>query len=614
MKAVGEPTTRVALVGTSSAAQAQRRRLVTGYLLCLPALAAVLVLLAWPIAFDLGVSLTDASGFEATGRFIGLANYAAIFSDPDYWEAARNTLVLVCLTAALQLTIGVLTALLLWWRFVGRSLVFLAVFIPWAFPSSFSAFAWYWLMTPPFVSFYTHSALQVRFFLEGFVGTGAWAVLSIALMSVWRGSSIIAIFALAGFNAIPEELIDYGRLEARSAWRFFWRVMVPLNRRFLLLGALVAVVISYLDFVSVYVETGGRITFPIVGTQAYMQGIFVGRVGYAAALTMTQLPIAVLLAWLGLRWVERSPRPVVRGSPLPPLRAAVPAALRAVSRSKWTSRGWRWRKRLLVGTGILAAVAVFVFHLFPLYYTGVQAVRPLSEFPLGQIFWAYEPQWDNVLDAIGKAVFWQWGLNTLVVFGVVLMLSLTASIMAGYALARFRLPGASWLARAMFCAYFVPQMAVMIPIFQVYGRTGLDNTLTGIILLYLTLTVPFATWLFYAYFQGLDRDLEEHALLDGDRWQAFRHVVLPMSWPVIIAAGLFAIGMMGSDVIYASSFTLTNDSKTLVAGLGITAIELDEWANVNASILTASLPIVIVCAALGRYFVQGLRAALIEGA
>jgi multiple sugar transport system permease protein len=390
--------------------------------------------------------------------------------------------------------------------------------------------------------------------------------------------------------------------------------MVPLNRRFLLLGGLVAVVISYLDFVSVYVETGGRITFPIVGTQAYMQGIFVGRVGYAAALTVTQLPVAILLAWLGLRWVERSPRLRVPEASFRPLPMGVAPSLRAPAGALRTSRAWLRRKRALAGAGVLAAVAVSVFHIFPLYYTAVQAVRPLSEFPRGQTFWASSPEWANVVEALNKPVFWQWSLNTLVVFGVVIVVSLTASLMAGYALARFRLPGAGWLARAMFCAYFVPQMAVMIPIFQIYGRTGLDNTRTGIILLYLTLTVPFATWLFYAYFQGMDSEVEEHAMLDGDRWQAFRHVVLPMSWPVVIAAGLFAIGMMGSDIVYASSFTLTNDSKTLVAGLGITAINLDEWANVNASILTASLPIVIGCAALGRYFVEGLRAALVEGA
>jgi multiple sugar transport system permease protein len=606
-----------AAFSTNGLRWSRRQILLTGYLLCLPAFAAVIGLLAWPLAFDVGISLTDASGFEPSGRFIGLGNFAAIVADTEYREAAGYTLLLILLTATAQLVVGVLTGVLLWWRFWGRSLIFLAVFVPWAFPSSFSAFAWYWLMTPPFVSFYTHQALQVRFWLEGVFGYGAWAVLSIALMSIWRGSSIIAIFTLAGFNAIPEELLAYGRLEAGSVWRFFWQVMVPLNRRFLLLGLLVAVVISYMDFVSVYIETGGRITFPIVGTLAYQQMFYRGQTGYASALTVTQLPIAFALAWLGLRWLDRPPRSTVRGAVTPPLSklpAPIPArALKRTARAR-TALSWRRRRRALTGAGLLAALAVFVFHVFPLYYTAVQAVRPLKEFPLGQIFWAYHPELDNVAEALSRPVFWQWSGNTLIVFSVVLLVTLTVSLMAGYSLARFELPGAAWLARVMFCAYFVPQLAIVIPIFQIYGPTGLDNTLLGIILLYLTLTIPFATWLFFAYFQGLDREIEQHAWLDGTRWQAFRHVVLPMSWPVVIAAGLFAIGMMGSDIVYASAFTLTNSSKTLIAGLGITAIELDEWANVNASLLAASLPIVVACAALGRYYVAGLRAALVEGA
>jgi ABC-type glycerol-3-phosphate transport system permease component len=83
---------------------------------------------------------------------------------------------------------------------------------------------------------------------------------------------------------------------------------------------------------------------------------------------------------------------------------------------------------------------------------------------------------------------------------------------------------------------------------------------------------------------------------------------------VIIAAGLFAVGMMGSDVLYGALFSLSNSTKTLPVGLGLTAIDLDEWANVNAAILISSLPIIAGCAALGRYYVRGLRAALLEGA
>jgi len=257
---------------------------------------------------------------------------------------------------------------------------------------------------------------------------------------------------------------------------------------------------------------------------------------------------------------------------------------------------------------------VMAFHLFPIYYTGVQAVRPLDEFYLGQTLWAYHPDLGAVREALANPVLFRWGVNTLVVFGLVLALGLPMSMLAGYGLARFRVPGARWLARVMFAAYFIPQMAVILPMFQVYNALGLDNTITGIVLLYLTLTVPFATWLFYLYFLGLAREVEEHASLDAGGRTTFLRVVLPMSWPVVIAAGLFAIGMMGSDVLYGGLFSLGNDTKTLPVGLGLTAIDLDEWANVNAAILLSALPLIAACAALGRYYVHGLRAALLEGA
>jgi ABC-type glycerol-3-phosphate transport system permease component len=596
------------------AARSRRHRLL-GLLLCAPAFAVVFGLLIYPIVFDVRLSLTDAAQFSVDGRFVGVDNYVRIFTDPYYWEAARNTAVLIAVVAAVELVVGLLTALLLWWRFWGRSLVFLAVFVPWAFPSSFSAYAWYWLLLPPFHSFYTGQAIGAKLWLEGILGTGAWQVLSMAIMNVWRGSSIIAIFVLAGLNAIPDELLDYGKLETPSRWRYLWRVVLPLNRRITALAVMVAVTITYIDFVAMYAESGGRIVVPIVGTMAYQAGLFGGQTAYAAALLVTQLPVALVLAWIGLRLVEREPReraPVEshgwRVSPAAagPVRPAVVPARSPLRR--------RLTRHAAAVAGLTAAVAVLAFHLFPVYYTAIQAVRPVNEFALGQIFWASHPDVSGIQAAVQDAVLWRWGLNTLIVFGLALAIGITLSVAAGYGLARLDLPVARWLARLMFSCYFVPQLAVILPLYQVYRALGLDDTLLGIVLVYLTLVIPFATWLFYSFFLGLDREIEEHAILDGDRVQAFLRVVLPMSWPVVIAAALFGVGMMGSDILYGALFSLTNDTRTLPAGLGISAIDLDEWANVNAAILLSALPIIAACAALGRYYVQGLRAALLEGA
>src|SRR5439155_25867565 len=100
-----------------------------------PAFLIVFVMLIYPLLFDAVESFIGAENFETGGSFVGLANYERAFSDPIYWEAVRNTVLLVAVTALFEVVVGAATALLLWWRFWGRSLVFLAVFVPWAFPT-----------------------------------------------------------------------------------------------------------------------------------------------------------------------------------------------------------------------------------------------------------------------------------------------------------------------------------------------------------------------------------------------------------------------------------------------------------------------------------------------
>ncbi|HLQ35159.1 MAG TPA: ABC transporter permease subunit [Chloroflexota bacterium] len=597
----------------------------TGYLLIAPALLLVLGVLGYPIVFDSWLSLTNAHDSQATGQFIGLDNYVRLLTSSSFWVTTRTTAFLTLTTAAVALVVGVLTALLLWWRFWGRSIVFLAVFVPWAFPAGFSAMAWYWMLMPPFHSFYTQHVLAGRFWLEGIFGLGAWQVFSIALMNIWRSSSIIAIFTLAGFNAIPEELLEYGKLETRNVWQYFWFVVAPLCRRFLVLAGLVAMVVSYTEYTSMHIETGGRIVVPVLGTLAYTETLVNGNTGLGAAVALVQVALAVLLTIVGLRLAERSREPGARSraeaAELPPFRLeARPESGLCHSEESVPNRRMshfvrHGKRRLLPAVlGSLAAVAVMTFHLFPVYYTAVQAVRPVNEIAIGNIFWAYHPNFDVLDDIVTDPVLARWTLNMFIVFGAVLIAGLAAALLAGYAMARLRIRGGPWLARAMFFSYFIPQTAIILPMYQVFNRLNLDNTLGGLILVYFSFAVPFATWLFYVYFQGFDADVEEHALLDGSRVVVFRRIVLPMAWPVIIAAGLFAIGMMGSDVFYAGTLALSNDVKTLPGGLGITAIDLNEWAQVNAAVLIASLPIMLLCAALSRYFVSGLRAALIEGA
>jgi multiple sugar transport system permease protein len=242
------------------------------------------------------------------------------------------------------------------------------------------------------------------------------------------------------------------------------------------------------------------------------------------------------------------------------------------------------------------------------------AIRPVLEDPLGNPFWTWHPTLVSVTEAFEGRNIWLWMRNTAVVMVVGVALTLTVSLLAGYALGRLRFRGRRWIARALFASYFLPQPMVLVPIYQVFLFLNLDNTLAAVVLISQTLTIPFATWLFFTYFDGLPAEIEEHASLEGSRWQVFLRIVLPMSWPVIIAAGIFAAGVLMSDFLYAGLLLVHNDVKTLAVGLGMIGISLDEFNSISGAIGLAAAPLVIACALFAPAYVRGLSAAMVEGA
>jgi multiple sugar transport system permease protein len=189
-----------------------------------------------------------------------------------------------------------------------------------------------------------------------------------------------------------------------------------------------------------------------------------------------------------------------------------------------------------------------------------------------------------------------------------------ASVAAAYALGRLRPPGFRWWRRAIFAAYVVPQTLLFIPLYQVVNTLGLDDNLLALLLIYPTLAQPFCVWMLSGYFQNLPREIEEAALIEGaSRATAFFRIILPMSRPVLVAAGIFSLGTVASDFMIASMFLLTANNQTITAGLGTFDVALDELAAV-AGVNLLAIPVVTISAILARGYVRGLTASMVEGA
>ena len=216
----------------------------------------------------------------------------------------------------------------------------------------------------------------------------------------------------------------------------------------------------------------------------------------------------------------------------------------------------RWAKAGRLGLILLATV----YCVFPIYFMLVQSLKTAQEDVFGNPLIVLHPTLENfeelferegtVRGFVGSALhrsypFLDWLGNTLVVFAGTVALTLALSIAAGYALGRLRPPGFRWWRRAIFGTYVIPQTILFIPLYQVVNALGLDDNLLALFLIYPCLALPFCIWILSTYFERLPREVEEAALLEGaSRATAFFRVILPMSRPVIVAAGIFTLGII----------------------------------------------------------------------
>jgi len=270
----------------------RQRELRTAYLLLSPTVLLLLTVLAYPLGWEVWTSFTSLSPLqEGATAFVGLENYRRQLGDPQFWWAATVTVAYAAITSVAKLSLGLGFALLLARPFRGRVLVFLAIFLPWAYPAGVSVIGWYWTLNPPTHTAYAPFMGHVKSGVDSVFGGGAWAFVSVILFNIWRGSSFIAVLLLAGINAIPPELFECALLESKSAWRRFRLVTVPLLKPFLALGVFLSLTSAFADLANVWMLTAGRIVFPVIGTHAYWLAIKAGQYGPASALSLTLVPL-----------------------------------------------------------------------------------------------------------------------------------------------------------------------------------------------------------------------------------------------------------------------------------------------------------------------------------
>ena len=273
--------------------------------------------------------------------------------------------------------------------------------------------------------------------------------------------------------------------------------------------------------------------------------------------------------------------------------------------------------RRLVTIWLPLLVFVFVL-LFPFYWMAITAVKPNNEmtnFNDFSPFWVVEPTLQHIRYLLFETSYPGWLWNTIVISVASTFLSLRAAVFAAYAIERLRFSGSRQVGLAIFLAYLVPPSILFIPLAVMVFQLGLYDTPFALILTYPTFLIPFCTWLLMGYFRSIPFELEECALIDGaSRWQILTKIILPLSVPGLISAGIFAFTLSWNEFIYALTFIQSSENKTVPVGVLTELVRSDvyEWGALMAGALIGSLPVVILYSFFVEHYVSSMTGAVKE--
>jgi multiple sugar transport system permease protein len=276
-----------------------------GYCLIGPALLILLVFVAYPFLYGIWLALSD-TYVGRPSHFVGLRNFVELYYDDIYRKTVVNTFEYTIIACLFKFILGLGMAVALNQQYPLKRFVRAAVLLPFIIPTVLGTLAWLWMFDSTFSVF---NWLLMKFGIEGpmWLGEGHWPMISIIIVNIWRGTPFFGVSFLAGMQTIPEELYDAAKVDGANAWRKFWHVTFPLLIPVTTVVTLLSVILTFADFQLIYVLTRGgpANSTQVFGTLAYWMGIYAGRLGVGAAISLTMFPVLAIVMYLTLRALRK---------------------------------------------------------------------------------------------------------------------------------------------------------------------------------------------------------------------------------------------------------------------------------------------------------------------
>lgn len=268
--------------------------------------------------------------------------------------------------------------------------------------------------------------------------------------------------------------------------------------------------------------------------------------------------------------------------------------------------------------GLLVHLPLWVLALtalFPLALLLINTFKSDAAIKVNAFTWPDGWHWENFADAWNSANYGPAFVNSIIVTVSTVTLVCLVGGMCAYGLTRFVVPGLNVILVYLFITFSLPGLLYLVPLFILWHKLNLIDTLQGIILIYVAQQIPFSVMLLRSYFIGLPRELEDAARVDGcGEFGVFQRVIIPLSWPGFASVGLIVSVASWNEFIFAQTFLPTEAMQTVsVRYAAFSGQYTQDLAGATAAATIMILPAMILFLLLQRRFVAGLTAGGVRG-
>ena len=274
------------------------------------------------------------------------------------------------------------------------------------------------------------------------------------------------------------------------------------------------------------------------------------------------------------------------------------------------------RSKLYKPTLYILSAIIMVVCVFPFYWAIVSSLKTGSD--LFKVEFIPENiAWSNYVEIFKEQPFGRNILNSVMVAVGTVSISLVVAVSASYALGRVRFKGRSALLLSVLSISMFPQVAILSGMFELIRTLKLYDNLLGLVFAYMTLTLPFTTWILTTFMKQLPKEIEEAAIIDGaSTFTICTKIFLPLLWPALVTTGLLAFIAAWNEFLYALTFTVESQSRTVPVAIalmtGASEFELP-WGKIMAASVVVTLPLIVLVLIFQRRIVSGLTAGAVKG-